>query len=870
MSSAQASLQGVNPQSNLQSDIKEFVCSLPQWGQVIAAVILSGKEVSESDIDKAYQVLLEDLNIFPKTNREKIDINFVNASGIYFKNVKFKELSNTEGINALAEKQVLKFSNGLTIIYGINGAGKSGYIRLFKKVFYSKSREEILPNIHLSQLHKKPAAVFIFETEDGELELKFPADITNPVFSQFSVFDGKAVVSHLDQKNVLEFRPAGLSFFSQYTEAIKRLENKLQEDVKLRQAFNPFPDLFDGDSDIKIIINRLSVNTKMAELKKYLPFTEEDRRNKEKIDKEYDEVYIASKGKDKEMAQLEKIKHLLKEAKINVEKINKYFSDEALKKVSRIINDFVVNDKLAKQEGISRFKTELISGVGSPEWKSFIVAAGTYAGKQKLEAVYPMDGDHCLLCQQPLTIEAKELISSYWIFIKSEAEKVAAEAGMQVQQIKSVFEGINFDLFPEGNVLTVWMKDKQAAELDLLTESLNKLRDLRNQILGDLNSNAIEQRSSVQVNVVIFDNVLNGIDGIIHSFKNDEQLKVLARLLSIKTLYTHREKLQSHISGIESFVDNQNWLSKAGKVNWGKRGVTDAEKELSGKYFNQKYIDTFNEECTSLDGDFGIVVNHTGSAGASYRQLFLKGNSPSTILSEGEQKVIALADFIAEMRMSEINHGMVFDDPVNSLDEHRKTRIAEHLAKLSKDRQIIVFSHDLVFVSALITYCEDSKIEYASHWIEKREDMPGMIFLNNSPSYEKKYRNVTIPMEHYAEAKKDDCLPAQRDYLITAGFTALRTCYEVLVIYDLFKNVVQRFNERVSIDSLSSVYFDQTIVNELMDSFARCCRFMEGHSHSDKYAYKKPDLKDLKDEIELFDSIKKKLKNAQKVAGATM
>jgi hypothetical protein len=870
MSNAQESLQGVSPQSNLQSDIKKFVSSLPQWGQVIAAILLSGKKVSDPDLDKAYQILLEDLNISPKTNRKIVDINFGNANGIHFQDVKFKELRNTEGVNALAEKQILKLSNGLTIVYGINGAGKSGYIRLFKKVFYSKSREEILPNIHLSQDRKKTAAVFTFGTENGDLELKFPDDITNPVFSQFSVFDGKAVVSHLDQKNVQEFRPAGLSFFSRYTEELKRLENKLQEDVKLRQTFNPFPELFDGNSEIKVLVGGLSINTKMADLKKYLPFTDEDRQNKEKVDKEYDDVYIASKGKDKEVAHLEKVKQLLEETKIRVEQLNKYFSDEALKKVSGTINDFIVKEKQAKQEGVSRFKTELISGVGTPEWKSFVMAANTFAGQQKQEGVYPVDGNHCLLCQQPLTKEARELISSFWVFIRSEAEKVAAEAGRQVQQIKSIFEGLTFDLFPEGNVLTIWLKDKYAAVLGELMESLNKLKGLRTQVLEDLNSNAIKQRPSMYVNVNVFDNVLNSIDGRIQSFKNDEQQKALSRLLSIKTLYAHREKLQAHISGIESFVNNQVWLSRASKANWGKRGVTEAEKELSGKYFNQKYIDTFNEECTSLDGNFGIVVNHTGSAGASYRQLSLKGNLPSSILSEGEQKVIALADFIAEMRISEINHGMVFDDPVNSLDEHRKTRIAEHLAKLSRDRQIIVFSHDLVFVSALITYCEESKIEYDSHWIEKREDIPGLIFLNNSPSYEKKYRKSTIPMEHFEEAKKDGCPPTQRDYLITAGFTALRTCYEVLVINDLFKNVVQRFNERVSIDSLSSVYFDQAIVNEIMDSFARCCRFMEGHSHSDKYAYKKPELKDLKDEIELFDAIKKKLKNVQKAAGATI
>lgn len=870
MSNTKESLQEKNPQGNLQSDIREFVCSLPQWGQVLAAVILSGKEVSDSDIGSAYQILLEDLNIFPKTDREKVNINFGNAKGTYFQDARFKELRNTEGINALAAKQILKFCNDLTIFYGINGAGKSGYTRLLKKGFYSKSREEILPNVHHNNGHKKPVATFIFDTNNGELELNYPADIANPVFSQFSVFDGKAVMSHLDQKNALEFRPAGLSFFSAYIEAIKILENKLQEDIMLRQGVNPFPELFEGNSEVKVLINELSASSKLADLKKYLPFTEEDRKNKEKVEKKYDEVIIASKSKEKEIAHLETVKKLLTQTKINIEALNKYFSDEALKKISNILNDYVLKEKLAEQDSIDRFDTKLISEIGTPEWKGFIVAASAFAEKQKGEAVYPQDGDHCLLCQQPLTEEGKILITKYFAFIKSETEKIAVEAAGQVQQIKSTFEKLFFDLFPEGNILTVWMKDKKATELSLLVESLFKLQSLRNQIVDDLNNKAIVPRNAMQVEVFVLDNIRRVIDETIRSFKDDEQIKELAGLLSAKTLYAHREKLQLHIERIESFVDNQIWISKAGKVSWGKRGVTEAEKELSGKYFNQKYIDAFSEECKSLNGGFGVVVNHTGSAGASYRQLTLKGHSPSAVLSEGEQKVIALADFIAEMRMSEINRGVIFDDPVNSLDDHRKKRIAEHLVNLSMQRQVIVFSHDLVFVSALITFCEDRKMLFASHWIEKRENVPGMIFLDNSPSFEKEYRNSSIPMKHYADAKKEGCPPAQRDYLIQSGFTALRTCYEVLVINDLFKNVVQRFSERVSIDSLSSVYFDQSIVDELMDSFARCCRFMEGHSHSDKYAYQKPELKDLNNEIGLFDALKKKIKGLKKNAGAAI
>ena len=271
MDNAQNSVKENSIQNNLQSDIKKFVDTLSQWGQVIAAAILAGKEISDSDIETAYQALLEELKILPEAKKVKININFGNNSDIHFQQLKFKELRNTEGINALAEKQILQFGSNLTIVFGANGAGKSGYVRLLKKVFYTKSREEILPNIHFSQNRKNPSAIFVFDIGDQTLELKFPVDITNSVFNQFSVFDGKSVLLHLNQKNAMGFRPAGLSFFSRYIEAIKKLEIKIQEAIRSKHGINPFPDLFDGDSEIKILINGLSANTKITDLKKFLP-----------------------------------------------------------------------------------------------------------------------------------------------------------------------------------------------------------------------------------------------------------------------------------------------------------------------------------------------------------------------------------------------------------------------------------------------------------------------------------------------------------------------------------------------------------------------------------------------------------------------
>ena len=102
------------------------------------------------------------------------------------------------------------------------------------------------------------------------------------------------------------------------------------------------------------------------------------------------------------------------------------------------------------------------------------------------------------------------------------------------------------------------------------------------------------------------------------------------------------------------------------------------------------------------------------------------------IFSEGEHRCVALAAFLAELVTSMRHSGIVFDDPMSSLDHIHRRAIAARLAEEAAHRQVIVFTHDLAFLfelrretEALAAKDKGKKIRYQT--IRRRESAPGYV-----------------------------------------------------------------------------------------------------------------------------------------------
>src|SRR5690606_34198985 len=94
-----------------------------------------------------------------------------------------------KGVNALAENQTVTFSDGLTIVYGDNGAGKTGYIRILKQACRARGREDILGNVISNGAPPKPEVSIKYKVGVEQDARQWVGGDADEFVSRVSIFD---------------------------------------------------------------------------------------------------------------------------------------------------------------------------------------------------------------------------------------------------------------------------------------------------------------------------------------------------------------------------------------------------------------------------------------------------------------------------------------------------------------------------------------------------------------------------------------------------------------------------------------------------------------------------------------------------------
>lgn len=210
---------------------------LPEWQQDVIARLYRKNQLSDEYYDDLYALLKSAHGIIDIKGRvpNKLADGQVAAPQTDNQFVQLKAIKNLRNVNALAENQRLPVSPvGLSVIYGENGTGKSGYSRVFKKACRARDqREPIHPNAHIAQDKIAPSqATFELIVDGNPLEVEWTSGAIPPKeLSAIAIFDAHCARAYIDNQGDFAYVPYGLDILEGLVSTCTKLRGMATKDL---------------------------------------------------------------------------------------------------------------------------------------------------------------------------------------------------------------------------------------------------------------------------------------------------------------------------------------------------------------------------------------------------------------------------------------------------------------------------------------------------------------------------------------------------------------------------------------------------------------------------------------------------------------
>ncbi|HTC64829.1 MAG TPA: AAA family ATPase [Candidatus Saccharimonadales bacterium] len=859
--------------SAILEQIREWANGLKYWEQAALEKIAAGVRFTDEDYKELATLWEQDAGLaaIPSARPPHRFSSEAKSVGSRPK-CRLLRLYNLNEVNALPQSQELPFCPQLTLIFGANGAGKTGYARPLGCAAFARGDRDVLPNAEHDNHDSTPSACFeiIVDGHDKPVQVDWQAGRRCPELSGFYVFDAESVDAHLVGQNIMSVTPSALRLLTQLADETDEVRRRIRLVIDQRNSAHTFSNFFQEDSIVSKLVANLGPETDRAQLAKLATMTEGEEIELKRLGAEVAQLRLQTiaqslRVKRQELSDLEGLFRRLRE-------VARFTDLASVTAAEELIRDLQESQHAADQFGAHHFACELLTQVGTEIWRDFVEAARELAAAEEMATgtVYPQQGAPCLLCQQQLPTKAVDLINRLWQFLASDAQTRLGEAQSKCARRVRELQNVPLNYFSEdssvrrllelnlpASVLAIEAHaDSAAARIKELADGISEAK------MGPL-SPLVEIDTSDLLQLI---EILKRDIRVLESSKEGERLAACEQ--SFRELQ-HRKTLSIHLQAINNYVDGRMWASQATSELGTTGHITSKYNKLFDSLVTEKYKIAFQLLLDRFGRNLRVSVETKGRKGLTVRQVALnRSDFPSglpiaKVLSDGEKRAVALADFIAEATTDESCDGLILDDPVTSFDADWKKELANYLAEYAGGgHQVVIFTHDLPFLHEVNRSAIDSGLEVASHWVQKRDNRPGFLFVNNSPVSEKDFKVAKYAEQCWQKSK--DLGPAEQQLMLEQGFGALRTSYEALVIFGLFNSVVQRFDERLRLDLLAKVNFDNSLAAEISARWAQLSRYIDAHLHSDLYAPQKPTPEMLRNEINLFIALKKKVDELKK------
>jgi recombinational DNA repair ATPase RecF len=615
-----------------------------------------------------------------------------------------EQLTGFSSFKSLGDTLDLKLPKRLNLIFGTNGSGKSSLCESLKVLATPRQPIRPLENVRATG-PATPTFRFKFKNDAGP-QTWTPSVGYGPRNATVKYFDTgiaiQNVTSAIEPGRVILVSPFKLNLFewtkaltTQFREAAQakqrdNAEKLSQALLAIRGAFGKF------NARPLAVITEATVSGLGAQIKLAEEFNGEEKLREKRASIAELEKATSEDGLKLLRAERRELESLVTAVNNLLSSVETLWSLEPTIKAKNLAN------KQAAQLELSR---ELI-----PDGSTLDDLLPLLHVASPMCKMDDATGQACPLCKRNLSDSEVDLFKRYHELLVGQLEKEITSLKADLAEAKNLADFVSqmdrrgwekFTSLPEG-LLKVAMigTDLIVANSTTSTEPTQEAQDA----LVSLKAGVASWTGQLEAKQNAIDAAATG---------RDELVKKLSQLRDELEPLEYAHSLVEHLKSLRDAqglaVTAQFWKDRLPAFTQILRRITESAKiaheELVVGDFEARLESEYQALAEKSMAAFGVKLARKGSDASVTVVPQVGGKSIEGVLSEGEQRLHALALFFAELETCQ-HSVLVFDDPISSFDYNYVANFCARLRNFTlryPDRQIIVLTHNWDFFVQLQT-----------------------------------------------------------------------------------------------------------------------------------------------------------------------
>ncbi|MGH2833820.1 MAG: hypothetical protein ACRDK2_13685, partial [Solirubrobacteraceae bacterium] len=536
-------------------------------------------------------------------------------------------LSDVRSVNALAGAQAIQFNPHLTVFFGENGSGKSGYARILKQLSRSRTVQPILPNVYGSESHGVPRAHITYTLEGSERSLEWNGEHV-PELAQMAVFDDAAVRVHLDGDLSYLYTPGDLVLFPAVAMSINAVRAQLEVQIAKRTPpENRFAGRFIPGTRISTLLSELGAQTDSLMLRELAAVSDQEASGLESLRTHIDALQAQTVP-----------------AQLTVEQLRRDYYRRLIAMAGTILAfdhdayNGAVADAADADARLGELARKLLSGVSlqgasAQAWRTFLLAGEAYR-RHLHSAPGQEQANTCLYCRQELSEEALGLLRCYQEFANDAQRRRSLDARSRAAALAREVQSIDRGRLAEelDHHAQRWPGATPQIALTMLgaLEAPQQALAASQQVQwAELKEMALELTRECKAKLQSTEKLIADLGG-----KAEERQAALSVARARYADLKDRVELGRCFGEVLAHIEDARWVARAlelkGRFGHLQRAFTQVAKDAGEQFINGEFSKRFTEECISLSAPT-VRLDFPGRQGRTARQkVVARKHKPST------------------------------------------------------------------------------------------------------------------------------------------------------------------------------------------------------------------------------------------------